>query len=116
MANRENPCAGYLVLASDLKAVLPLEVQPKLQEAIDEADWEETSKLLDEHWPGTFPKFNSVFLLGDEDTGDCEMERGEIYVQFDTEDLYIQTPTIGLENLRAAGVRDPGYHQWTIWG
>ena len=116
MSNHENPCAGYLLPARDLKSFLPHELQEQFENAVDDCDWETTGNLLRNNWPETFPQLGDVFLLGDEDTGDGEMEQGEIYVQFDQDELFILTPTIGLEALKHAGGKEPQHHQWTIYG
>ena len=115
MGMKEHPCSSYLIRALDLLPLLPEEHREQFEQLVCDCDTEDAAKLLDKCWPEDYPPFCEVFLLGDEDTGDENMERGETYVNFDEEDLFIKTPTIALENLKAAG-QEPKLCNWSIYG
>jgi hypothetical protein len=117
MSMRENPGGGFVAKVEALISLLPVENQQEAREIL--ADW------LNEKWslcdylcdflPEHFPRPVEVFMLGDEDTPDGEMERGIVYAIFEEDDLYERVPSAKLKAMEAKGVR-PQFSNWTVWG
>jgi hypothetical protein len=116
MSNRENPCAGYLIEASKLAALLPDDRRQAFIDSLADHDFEEAVQLLDQFVPNGVACPSSIFVLSDTDTGDPEMEEGVPYAYFDEEDLYIKQEKSDLTRLREKIGAVPTAHTWTIWG
>ena len=115
MGMHEYPSSGYVVEASQFTATLPESLQEQFRQHIDDCDWQAAQELLFENIPGVFPPLCQVFVLGDEDTPDGEMERGTPYALFCEEDLYTRTPTPAMLALQKAGIKIE-HHNWTHLG
>lgn len=116
MSNKENPCAGYLIEASKLAALLPDDRRPDFDAALEEHDFDEAIKLLDQSIPDGVASPSQIFVLSDTDTGDGDLEEGVPYAYFDEDDLYERTEKPDLARLREKIGEAPAAHSWTIWG
>ena len=116
MSNRENPCAGYLIEASKLAVILPEDNRHAFDEYLAEHDFEEAVKLLDQAIPTGVACPSEIFILGDTDTGDGDLEEGVPYACFDDDDLYEKREKPDLIRLRETIGEVPTLHAWTIWG
>ena len=114
MSMQDVPCSGYTVKASAFTPLLPESIRERYTKAIEEQDWETTDEILNEHMPADFPGYESCFVLGDEDNAEG-LDRGEVYVIFQDEDLFTQVPTRAHDLLRAQGIL-PEFNRWTLWG
>ena len=115
MGMREYPSSGYVVEASKLLSSLPQDQQAAYQTALEDCDTEVAQNILSEHLPESFPCFLEVWCPSAEDTVDEPMEVGGMYVIFDEADLYVRTPTPGMEALTQFGVT-PEFQRWSVWG
>jgi hypothetical protein len=116
MSNRENPCAGYLIEASKLEVFLSDNSRPAFHHALEEHDFEEALKVLDQAIPDDVACPTEIFILSDTDTGDVDLEEGVPYAYFDEEDLYEMREKPDLIRLRETIGETPAAHSWTIWG
>lgn len=114
MSMQDTACSGYTVKASAFTKFIPESLREQFTKAIEEQNAELVDEILNEHLPAEFPGYESAFTLKDEDNADA-LEKGEVYVIFQDEDLFIQTPTREAEALRAAGII-PEFNRWTSWG
>lgn len=104
--------SGYLVVASKLTKLLPESVRISYEDAVVDGDWEKAGNILSESWPTKYPVVAAVFTMDDAaEFDDDELHRGEMYVQFDEDDLYISLPTTAMINLSQAGVL-PANRKW----
>jgi len=112
MGMKNYSSSGYLVVASKLTKLLPESVQIAYEDAVVDGDWEKAGNILSESWPTNFPVVESVFTMDDDaEFDDDNLQRGEMYVQFDEDDLYISLPTTAMINLSQAGVL-PENRKW----
>jgi hypothetical protein len=116
MSNQENPCAGHLIEATKLAVFLPDDQRVAFNECLEDQDFEEAVKLLDQFVPDGVACPSAIFVLSDTDTGDGELEEGVPYGYFDEEDLYEKREKSDLIRLREAVGETPSLHSWTIWG
>ena len=114
MSMKDTACSGYTVKASAFTPVLPESIRERYTKAIEDQDWENVDEILNEHMPADFPGYESAFVLNDEDNSDG-LERGEVYVIFQDEDLFVQTPTRAHDLMKAQGI-SPEFNRWTTWG
>jgi len=112
MGMKNYSSSGYLVVASKLTKLLPESVRISYENAVVDGDWEKAGNILSESWPTNFPVVESVFTMDDDaEFDDDNLQRGEMYVQFDEDDLYISLPTTAMINLSQAGVL-PENRKW----
>ena len=112
MGMKNYSSSGYLVVASKLTKLLPESVRISYENAVVDGSWEKAGNILSESWPTNFPVFESVFTMDDDaEFDDDNLQRGEMYVQFDEDDLYISLPTTAMINLSQAGVL-PENRKW----
>jgi hypothetical protein len=112
MGMKNYSSSGYLVVASKLTKLLPESVQIAYEDAVVDGDWEKAGNILSESWPTNFPVVESVFTMDDcAEFDDDNLQRGEMYVQFNEDDLYISLPTTVMINLSQAGVL-PENRKW----
>jgi len=111
---QDTACSGHTVKASAFTSILPEPLREAFTKAIADQDADAVDEILDEHLPTNFPGYESAFVLADEDNAD-NLERGEVYVIFQDEDLFIQLPTDGAEAMKARGII-PEFNRWTTWG
>ena len=111
---RDSACSGYTVKASEFTKFIPEPLKERWQKALADGDWETTDEILNEHMPADFPGYESCFTLNDEDNAD-NLERGEVYVIFQDEDLFVQTPTRAHDLMRCQGI-SPEFNRWTVFG
>lgn len=112
---RDIACSGHVLKASDLTKILPKESQKEYTEAIEAQNWELVAEILDGNIPVEFPPMESVFVHGDEDSSEGELEKGEIYVTFDETDLFTKTKTPELVAMEKVGI-EPKFVRWNTWG
>lgn len=106
--------SGYVVKASVFTSLLPEHLREKYTQAIADQNTELVDEILGENAPEAFPTFESSFTLKDEDTSD-NLERGEVYICFQDEDLFHLTPKPELEFLKSKGI-NPEFERWTVFG
>ena len=106
--------SGYVVKASDFTPLLPEHLQEKFTQAIADKDTELVNEILGENAPEAFPTFESSFMLRDEDEAE-NLTKGEVYICFQDEDLYVQKPNAELLFLVANGIK-PEFERWVTWG
>lgn len=111
---QDTACSGHTVKASEFTRFIPHDIQEVFTKAIADQDYEKVDEILDEHMPTDFPGYESAFVLKDEDNADG-LERGEVYVIFQDEDLFVQTPTRAHDLMKAHGI-SPEFNRWTTWG
>ena len=116
MSNREHPCAGHLIEAAKLAVFIPDDRRPTFDECLENHDFEEAIKLLDQAIPTGVAGPSEIFVLSDTDTGDPELQEGVPYAYFDEEDLYEMREKPDLVRLRETIGEGPTAHSWTIWG
>lgn len=106
--------SGYLLKASAIKPFLPPEVRDAYDDAL-KLDVTTVSSILDEYLPKEFPPFADVFRCCAENESDV-MEVGEIYVNFDEEDLFFpKVPTPAMLALQLKQIK-PEFQRWVTWG
>jgi hypothetical protein len=115
MGMKENVGSGYIVPVRKLIECLPANKQEEAEEALD--NWSEGGlpEFIEIHLPEQFPQPVELFQLGDEDTPDENMERGEVYAIFDESDLYTKVEKPELKELRRVGIK-PSFSNWSIFG
>lgn len=106
--------SGYLIKASDLTKHLPVNLQPEYTALLEDADWSAVEDFIDKNMPTQFPKPESVFLFGGDDESE-DLEKGEMYVYFNEDDLFTKVPTKGMEVMTAKDIK-PVFRQWVTWG
>lgn len=106
--------SGYVVKASVFTSFIPEHLREQFTHAIADQNTEQVDELLGENAPEAFPTFESSFVLKSEDTTE-NLEKGEVYICFQDEDLYVLTPTVGLNFLTSKGIK-PEFERWTVWG
>jgi hypothetical protein len=112
MSMKNYNSTGYLLKAREITLLLPAEVRAVYQDAVDNGDWEGAQGIAQPNWPKHFPPIECIFTLDDEaEFEEEDLEKGEMYVQFDESDLYEKKPTVALSNLMVEGVR-PVYRRW----
>ena len=116
MSNRENPSSGYLIEAVKLAVLIPEDQRPAFNDALENLDFEEAIRLLDQAIPTGVACPSTIFILSDTDTGDGDLEEGVPYAYFDEEDLYEKQEKSDLMRLREKIGEVPTAHSWTIWG
>ena len=116
MSNRENPCSGYLIEASKLAALVPDAHRRGFHDALDEHDFDKALSILEESVPANSACPSQIFVLGDTDTGDGDLEQDIPYAYFDESDLYERREKRGLVRFRQLVGEAPAAHSWTIWG
>jgi hypothetical protein len=116
MSNKENPSSGHLIEAAKLAVLIPGDQRATFNQALAGHDFEEAVKLLDQVTPDGVASPSQIFVLGDTDTGDGEMEEGVPYAFFDEDDLYEKREKPDLVRLRETIGEAPTAHSWTIWG
>lgn len=116
MSRRNVACSGYIVKASDLTKILPKRVQEEYENAIEYLDWKTVHRILvlDENMPAGLPPVESVFVHGNEDSSEGELEKGQTYVTFHRIDLFTRTKTPELVALEKVGI-DPKFVNWITW-
>ena len=114
MSMTDTACSGYTVKASEFTCFIPESVRERYQKSLEDGDWETTNEILNEHMPADYPGYESCFVLKDEDNCDG-LERGEVYVIFQDEDLFVQTPTRAHDLMKSQGIY-PEFNRWTSWG
>ena len=112
MSQQEYPNFGYVVKASNLLLLLPSDSRAEFEALLVEENFEIAAKLFREHSNFPEPHF---FRLGDEDTPDEDMERGELYAMFDEDDLFEKKLSLVGESMQQLGV-EPKLQRWSIWG
>ena len=95
---------------------IPEDQRPAFNECLEERDFEEAVSMLDQAIPTGMASPSQIFVLGDTDTGDENMEEGIPYAFFDEEDLYERREKPDLVRLRETIGEAPTAHSWTIWG
>jgi hypothetical protein len=105
---------GFVVKASEFTNFLPSNLREKYTQAIADQDTDLVDEILGENAPAEFPEFESSFKLKDEDESE-NLTKGEIYICFQDEDLYFQTPKPGLNFLKSKGI-NPEFERWVVWG
>lgn len=116
MSNRENPSAGYLIEAAKLAVFLSDDHRSVFHEALTKHDFDKALSLLDRAIPNGVACPTQIFILGDTDTGDGDLEQDTPYAFFDEEDLYEVREKADLVRLREEIGEAPTSHSWTIWG
>lgn len=112
---RDTAASGFLIPASKFTELLPESVREQYTKAIEDQDAETVTNLLDEHAPEQFPNFESAFVFGDEDTSE-NLVKGEVYVNFDEEDIYKPKElNFAGEFLKAKDLL-PAFERWTMFG
>jgi len=114
MSMKNTGASGYIVKASELESLIPAASKAEYQKLIENQNWEGITEFLYGKISEGFPPFESVFMHGDEDESD-DLERGEIYVEFAEEDLFVKTPTPTLIKLQSIGI-EPKFTRWVVWG
>ena len=115
MSNQENPCAGYLIEASKLAVFLPDDRRPAFDECLEDHDFDQALKLLDQAIPNDVARPTEILVLSDTDTGDGDLEQDTPYAYFDEDDLYEKREKPYLIRLREKIGEAPAAHSWTIW-
>jgi hypothetical protein len=105
---------GWTIKASELTRFFGEPLKSAYTQLIEDQDWESIENFLSEKMPEGFPTLSNVFLMGDEDES-ADLDRGEIYVYFDTTDLFTVTPTKELESMKSYGI-NPVESRWVTWG
>jgi hypothetical protein len=109
-------CSGYLVKAADLTKLLPARVQEKYKTAVESGDWENATIIAEANWPEQLPPISTIFSMSDEaEFEDEEIQKGEMYAQFDDTDLYEKVPTLRHTNLMVEGIK-PIHRSWVDCG
>ena len=108
------PCSGYTLKASDLTKFLPADQQEQFTKFCEDGDWESVQTVLADHMPKEFPQFTDAFCLNEE-SNPCDLERGEVYVNFDDSDLYVRVESPAYKAMKAKGL-SPEFNRWTVWG
>lgn len=116
MSNKENPCAGYVIEVSKLKVFLSEEQRPAFDDALEDHDFDKARKLLEEAIPAGVACPTELFVLGDTDTGDGDLDQDVVYACFDEDDLFEKREKPDLIRLRDRIGAAPALHSWTIWG
>ncbi len=116
MSNRENPCSGYLMEAAKLAVFLSDDQRTVFTDALAEHDFDKAVAILDQALPAGVACPTQVFVLGDTDTGDGDLEHDTPYAYFDEEDLYEMREKPDLIRLRETIGEVPTARSWTIWG
>ena len=116
MSMQDNPCSGYLVKASAFNEMLCPRDRRDYAEALDNCDWEAALKIIENVLPVHCPKPSQIFELGDEDTGDGELEPNVPYAYFEQEVLYDLQPKKEMGILLDLIQEKPSHHAWTIFG
>jgi len=106
--------SGYVVKASVFTSFLPEHLREQFTQAITDQNTELVDEILGENAPEAFPTFESSFFLKDEDTTD-NLDKGEVYICFQDDDLYHLVPKPELEFLHSKGIK-PEFERWTTWG
>jgi hypothetical protein len=113
MGMKNFSCHGYTVKASTLAVMLPEEHRARYTELSEGQDWEEAQKILDEHLPDDIA-VPHLFLMYEEFESE-DLETGEMYASWDTDELFEMIPLTGLELLRRYNV-NPELNRWVAWG
>ena len=115
MSMQDTPATGYVLEAH--KAILLLKLSDRIAaELIYEDDNSEgLQDYLEKNLPCEFPRPAEVFILSDEDTSE-DLERGQMYVRWDEEELYIRTDTPAMKAIRNSLGEIPKPALWTVWG
>ena len=114
MSMSTSGASGYVVKAESFTHLLPENLREKFTQAITDQDTELVDEILGENVPANHPTFESSFVLKDEDDTDS-LEKGVVYICFQDDDLFVQTPKPELEWLRSKGI-DPQFERWATWG
>lgn len=117
MGMRENPSSGYVLEADKLKHLLRnSDLVAQFEQMVEQREWEALVEFCDIELPLTVPRPESFFMLGDDDTGDGDLEHDVLYAYFDEDDLFKRKKNakmLELENLLGVG---PELHCWTMFG
>jgi hypothetical protein len=105
--------SGYVVNAKELISLLPDSVKDEFLVGIHNEDEELVSDILDANLPKWLPSYG-LFHINDEDEPN-NLEVGEMYVSFSTDDLYVRQPRPELIALNEAGI-SPVWEQWAKFG
>ena len=111
---RTSGCHGYVVKASTLTDILPIEVQHQYKDLLEEGDWEKLQNFLKENISEKYPVPESVFLF-DGDMESDDLEEGEMYAFFNEADLFIKKESPLMEALLKKQII-PENSTWTVWG
>ncbi len=107
---------GYLVKASELTKLLPTQFQRQYTAAVEGGDWEKAKGILDDHFPDQLPPVECVFTMSDDaELDDDQLQKGEVYAQFDETDLFKKVPTLPHANLMVEGIK-PIFRSWVDYG
>ena len=115
MSMKDIPCSGYTVKASEFTNLLPGIMRDAYAKALEERDVEKLHEILEKHLPSTFPDYESLFMLSDEDNAE-NLERETVYVIFQDEDLYHKVLTDQATTMMKTHGIIPQFNRWTNWG
>lgn len=115
MGMKENPGSGYVLTAPQAILLLHPTLRRKAEILFEEGDWEKLGAYLSSRMPNEIPKPADVFICDDDFASD-ELEKGEMYVRWDEDDLYIRTDTPGLVAIRNSLGIIPQPVLWTVYG
>ena len=114
MSMQDTPCSGFILKAGELTKLLPSDIQPIYEKAIENEDCEEVKELLNIHLPSNMPQPEDTFTANAEMLSE-EFEEGDVIVSFADSDLFTCIKTPALENMEKSGVT-PIFSRWTVWG
>ena len=106
--------AGWVIPVSEIFTELDSKTVERLTPFIEEHDSTEVEAILDECWPKDYPKFNTVFVMGEEDESE-DLTVGEMYIEFAEDELYEKQPTREMKILTAKGIV-PVDSKWVTFG
>jgi len=109
---RNYACYGYVLEAEKLVKVLPETIRGTYLEYIQQGEYEEVEKMLDENFPKNMP-IPSVFIC-DYTIETEDLEAGKIYCCWEPGQLFNSTPTIGLKNLQNLDL-NPVNSRWVVF-
>jgi hypothetical protein len=111
---------GYVVPATKLRTMLPVDKERKFLELVannepspaTSTSLEDLQLFFDENT--TYAPHAEFFVL--DDTSEAEsLEVGKVYAQFDEADLFEMTPSKFMLALNKVGI-NPQNEQWVTWG
>jgi hypothetical protein len=107
--------SGFIIKASEIVQHIAPEHRQEVAKAIKSDDTEIAEEILNKYWPNNFAPFASVFVFQADGEPNDDLVDGEMYIEFDTDDLYITNPTIRMKIMLRAGF-EPKQARWVTWG
>jgi hypothetical protein len=111
---RHYPSSGYIVPICQIIKLTPEEHHAKLNELLEDWDYDAVWALFREHLPESFPPFDIYHTNEEDDISEC-MEHGVFYAIFEEDDLFEKKPTAAQIVMNRLGIV-PHLADWSVFG